>query len=164
MTRASVGHVPQTTDAGVGSRRDLAGAALAADLLIELDAVAAFRGVAALLSADLADLSEEFVAVASLGGETALSACLRSAHLHLFRHADLPFRPKNAFSFDLLQCFTPLVPQQHNPFLDFPGSAAGPPRGSRQTRRNPTCVGQMGASELLRYMVEVGASDLHLRA
>src|SRR5437870_12147637 len=96
VTRASVGHVPQTTEAGVGNRRDLAGAALAADLLIELDAVAAFGGVAALLPADLADLAEEFVAVASLGGETALPARLRPAHLHLLGHADRPFRPKSA--------------------------------------------------------------------
>src|SRR5437588_6190110 len=42
------------------------------------------------------------------------------------------------------------------------GAAIGR-RGSSRRGRRPTLY-QMGASELLRYMVEVGASDLHLRS
>src|SRR5438874_404479 len=64
----------------------LAGAALAADLLVELDAVAALRRIAALLAPDLADLAEELVAVAPLRGQPTLPTGLGPAHLHLLGH------------------------------------------------------------------------------
>ena len=56
--------------------RGLLRSALAADRLVELDAVALLGGVATLLAADAADALEELRSVALLGGETALSAGL----------------------------------------------------------------------------------------
>jgi hypothetical protein len=61
----------------------LPGAALAADPLVELDAVSPLGGVAALLSTDPADPAEELVTVALLGGETTLTSGLSSGHLLL---------------------------------------------------------------------------------
>src|SRR4051794_18877666 len=91
--RASLGHEAtpgeRAWSCSVRTRRfrvELAGAALAADLLIELDPVAALRGVAALLPADLPDLAEEFVAVAALRGHSTLATGLGSGHLDLLGH------------------------------------------------------------------------------
>src|SRR5207244_4440897 len=58
----------------------LAGPALAADLLVELDAVAALGGVAALLPPDPPDLAEELGAVPLLRRQAALAAGLGSRH------------------------------------------------------------------------------------
>src|SRR5215208_2958682 len=67
---------------GDGSAR----AALAADLLVELDPVALLGRLAALLAAHPADLSEEVVAVALLRGLPSFAPGLGSAHLLRFRH------------------------------------------------------------------------------
>src|SRR5919106_550586 len=58
----------------------LAGAAFAADPLIELHAVPPLGGEAAFLAALPADLLIEVRSVATLGGEAALPARFRSAH------------------------------------------------------------------------------------
>src|SRR3954470_10660258 len=58
----------------------LAGAALSADLLVELPPVALLGGVAALLPADLADLAEEVRPVALLGRQTTFAPGLGSGH------------------------------------------------------------------------------------
>src|SRR5438132_8552203 len=64
----------------------LAGAALAPDTLVELNAVPALGRVAALLPADPADPAEELVPVALLGGEAALATGLSAGHLLLLGH------------------------------------------------------------------------------
>src|SRR5207244_10256266 len=66
-------------------RRRSPRAALGADLLVELHAVPALRGVPPLLPTDPADLAEELRAVALLRGQATLAAGLGSGHLAL-RH------------------------------------------------------------------------------
>src|SRR4029450_533753 len=65
--------------------------ALAADLLVELDAVALLGRLAAFLSAPAADLPQEVVAVPLLGGLAALAAGLGPAHLLGVRHPTTSF-------------------------------------------------------------------------
>src|SRR4029453_9012792 len=72
---------------GPGSAR----AALAADLLVELDPVPLLGRLAALLAPHPADLPEEVVAVALLGGLAALAAGLGPAHLRGVRHPTTSF-------------------------------------------------------------------------
>src|SRR6266545_7812376 len=67
-----------------GSR--LAGAALAADPLVELDAVPLLGGLAAFPATKASDLAEEVVSVALLCGLPALSARLSPAHFPGFLH------------------------------------------------------------------------------
>src|SRR5262249_40120044 len=71
---------PDRRRAASSRRALLAGTALAPDLLVELDAVAALGGVAALLAADLPDLAEEVGAVALLGGPSTPAAGLGPGH------------------------------------------------------------------------------------
>src|SRR5512132_1593563 len=66
-------------------------AALAADLLVELDPVPLLGRLAALLAPHPADLAEEVVAVALLGGLAALAAGLGPAHLRGVRHPTTSF-------------------------------------------------------------------------
>src|SRR4029453_8349559 len=72
---------------GPGSAR----AALAADLLVELDPVPLLGRLAALLAPHPADLAKEVVAVALLGGLATLAAGLGPAHLRGVRHPTTSF-------------------------------------------------------------------------
>src|SRR5438445_332089 len=77
----------------------------------------------------------------------------------------LPFRPKSGFWFDLLRVLYPSCPGATQPFWPVSRTCWGEwPTRLKPGASPPTLLGQMGAPELLRYMVEVGASDLHLRA